>query len=228
MDTFHGFLLSTTKYGDSDAILHCFTQEDGFQSYFLKGAFQSKRKAFLLPLLHLNLHLNVYSKGNLKRLSKIEPVRIPEIYSNVKQNTVLFFVSDFLNQILRNEAANISVFELILEFICQLEEKKMQSHLIFLIKMLKIQGIAPLLNEEPHLNPESGKFETSVSHPKFEAELSAVWKKNLEAEQPYLSSIPGRFRRSFLESIMIYYHYHFSEFHTPASLEIVQQIFEVD
>lgn len=228
MNTFHGFLLSTTKYGDSDAILHCFTQEEGFQTYFLKGAFQSKRKAFLLPLLQLDLHLNEYSKGNLKRLSKIEPVRIPEIYSDVKQNAILFFVSDFLNQILRNETANTSVFELILEFIHQLEEKKMQSHLIFLVKMLEIQGIAPLLNEEPHLNPESGKFEIYASHPKFGAELSAVWKKNLEAEQPYLNSIPRRLRRSFLESIMIYYHYHFSEFRTPASLEIVQQIFEGD
>ncbi|WP_308005690.1 recombination protein O N-terminal domain-containing protein, partial [uncultured Chryseobacterium sp.] len=56
MNSQNGFLLSYIKYGENDAVLHCFTEEDGFQSYFLKGIYakKNKKKALLLPLSKLN------------------------------------------------------------------------------------------------------------------------------------------------------------------------------
>ena len=42
------FLLSYTKYGDHDAVLHCFCRENGFASFFAKGIYapKNKKKAF--------------------------------------------------------------------------------------------------------------------------------------------------------------------------------------
>ena len=49
------FLLSYTKYGDHDAVLHCFCRENGFESFFAKGIYatKNKKKAFLFPLNEL-------------------------------------------------------------------------------------------------------------------------------------------------------------------------------
>jgi DNA repair protein RecO (recombination protein O) len=59
MNSQNGFLLSFIKYGENDAVLHCFTEEEGFQSYFLKGIYskKNKKKALLQPLNKLNFPL---------------------------------------------------------------------------------------------------------------------------------------------------------------------------
>ena len=54
MNKFSAFLLSYFKYGENDAVLHCFTLENGFQSFFLKGVYsaKNKKKAYLAPLTY--------------------------------------------------------------------------------------------------------------------------------------------------------------------------------
>ena len=47
MDKNTGFLLSYIKYGDYDAILHCYTLESGFQSFFMRGIYSAKTKKSL-------------------------------------------------------------------------------------------------------------------------------------------------------------------------------------
>jgi DNA repair protein RecO (recombination protein O) len=46
------FLLSYLKYGDNDAFLHCFSAEEGYQSFFVKGIYsaKNKKKPYLFPL----------------------------------------------------------------------------------------------------------------------------------------------------------------------------------
>jgi DNA repair protein RecO (recombination protein O) len=223
-----GFLLSYVKYGENDAIIHAFTENDGFQSYFLKGIYskKNKKKAFLLPLNKLNFVTNI-SKGNdIPTISKLELVEFYDFYADINANTVVFFISDFLNQILRIENKNTLIFEGIDEFLNELNRKNYQSHLIFLFKILKIQGVAPLVNDGKYLDPETGVFTLEMTHHFFDEYNSMIWKTILSSENPYEIKISSKFRRGFLDSILIYYHYHFADFKTPASLEIIQQIFE--
>lgn len=229
MNSQNGFLLSFIKYGENDAILHCFTEEEGFQTYFLKGIYtrKNKKKAFLLPLNKLNFSIRVGGRsGSMQTISNLEILNLHDIYTDIKANTVVFFISDFLNQILRNENKNPMVFYVINEFIDQLNNKNYQSHLIFLIKILKIQGVAPLLDEENFLDPETGTFSPFSSHLLFDEEISLFWKSILSSPNPYDNKIPSSKRKGFLDSILVYYHYHISDFKTPNSLEIIQQIFE--
>ncbi len=135
MNSQNGFLLSFIKYGENDAILHCFTEEEGFQTYFLKGIYtkKNKKKAFLLPLNKLNFQIRIGKSGSMQTISNLEMLDLHDVYSDIKANTVVFFISDFLNQILRDENKNLNFFYLIEEFIDQLRSKNYQSHLIFLI-----------------------------------------------------------------------------------------------
>lgn len=223
-----GFLLSYVKYGENDAIIHTFTENDGFQSYFLKGIYskRNKKKAFLLPLNKLNFAINIAKGNSIASVSKFELVEFYDFYADINANTVVFFISDFLNQILRIENKNTSIFFGIDEFLQELNRKNYQSHLIFLIEILKIQGVAPLINEGKYLDPETGIFTVGMTHHFFDEQNSQLWKDILSSENPYEIKIPSKFRRNILDSILIYYHYHFADFRTPTSLEVIQQIFE--
>lgn len=226
----NGFLLSYIKYGENDAVLHCFTEEDGFQSYFLKGIYskRNKKKALLLPLSQLNFSVNL-SKGNrnsIQSVSKFELVKNNDIYTDIKANTVIFFISDFLNHILKHENKNPGIFLSIDEFIDELNQKNYQSHLIFLVKFLKIQGVAPLVNEGNYLDPETGTFSQTLTHHLFNNDISGIWKNIASSNHPYQIKIPQSLRKYFLDSLLVYYHYHITDFKTPTSLEIIQQIFE--
>lgn len=224
----NGFLLSYIKYGENDAVLHCFTEEDGFQTYFLKGIYskKNKKKAFLLPLNKLHFSVNAGKSSGIQTVSKFEITEVNDVYTDIKANTVIFFIADFLNQILRNENKNQIIFHTIDEFIFELSRQNYRSHFILLVKILKIQGVAPLLGEGNYLDPETGTFSNLGTHHLFNSENSLLWKLILSSQDPYEIKIPQAMRKTFLDSLLVYYHYHITDFKTPNSLEIIQQIFE--
>lgn len=224
----NAFLLSFVKYGENDVILHCFTQEEGYQSYYMKGIYtkKNKKKAFLSPLHHLTLFIRSTKMGSMQTATKFELVDKHETNTDIKSNTVVFFLADFLNQIVRNENKNSTIYLAIHEVVAELHRKNYQAHLIFLIKILQIQGFAPLLTDEIYLNPETGTFSAHASHVLFDEENSKLWKLVLEAQNPYEVKIPSAMRKHFLDSILLYYQYHLADFKIPQSLEIIQQIFE--
>ena len=109
MITINCFILSYVKYGDHDAVLHCFCEECGFQSFFAKGIYSSKnkKKPYLFPLNLLNITLSKTSNHqSISNVSKIELAPGFYDFNEVKINSILFFAADFLHQILRNEAQN--------------------------------------------------------------------------------------------------------------------------
>jgi len=228
MNAQSGFLLSFLKYGENDAVLHCYTEEDGFQSYFLKGIYskKNKKKAFLLPLNQLIFFVHSGKSSGMQSVSRFEMMKIHDLYTNIRANTVVFFIADFLNQILRNENKNAEIFHSIEEFMDELNRQNYQSHLIFLIKILKMLGVAPLSGNGTYLDPETGTFTGMMTHHFFDEEYSTLWKTIISSHHPYQIKIPQTKRKHFLDSILIYYHYHISDFKTPSSLEIIQQIFE--
>lgn len=228
MNSQNGFLLSYIKYGENDAVLHCFTENDGFQSYFLKGIYskRNKKKALLLPLSKLNFSISPLKGNGIQSVSKFELIKNKDIYTDIKANTVVFFISDFLNQNLKHENKNPSIFSCIDEFIDQLDQQNYQCHLIFLVKILKIQGVAPLMNEGNYLDPETGTFSKGLTHQLFTQEISMIWKNIISSPEPYQIKIHSSFRKGFLDSLLVYCHYHITDFKTPASLEVIQQIFE--
>lgn len=228
MNSQNGFLLSFIKYGENDAVLHCFTEEDGFQTYFLKGIYskRNKKKALLQPLNKLSFSVTPARGGRIPSVSKFELLKTNDVYTDIKAGTVIFFISDFLNQVLRHENKNPNIFFNIDEFLNELMNKNYQCHLLFLIRILKIQGVAPLVNDGSFLDPETGTFSAVAAHQLFGQEISSVWKTALTSGDIYSTKIHSALRKDFLDSILVYYHYHITDFKMPASLEVIQQIFE--
>ena len=223
------FLLSYMKYGDQDAILHCFSAERGYQSFFAKGIYSSKnkKKPYLFPLNLLNITVARGARNKtLPPIAKLEPAADFYDFNDVKVNSMLFFTADFLHQILREEHQNERAFNEINSFKEQVEVNNPISHLSLIFQFLKVSGIAPLLREGSYLNPESGTFTQEISHPFFTAEISSLWRIFLTAENPYEIHLSRHERNIFLDSLMIYYHLHFTGFYTPNSLGVLRQIYE--
>lgn len=222
------FLLSYNKYGDNDAFLHCFSAEEGYQSFFAKGIYsaRNKKKPYLFPLNLLSI--SVIKRGNNKPVSTISKLELAgEFYdfNDVKTNSILFFIAEFLHQILRNEDQNKFSFGAIHAFREKIKANNYDSHIELLFRFLEISGIAPLYNQKKYLDPELGTFNDEISNPIFNDEISDIWKSFLSTDH---SEIPLQRsqRNAVVDSLMVYYHYHFTGFYTPNSLAVLRQIFE--
>ncbi|MBV6878393.1 recombination protein O N-terminal domain-containing protein [Epilithonimonas ginsengisoli] len=220
------FLLSYTKYGDHDAVLHCFCRENGFESFFAKGIYapKNKKKAFLFPLNELLLYTSD-KKKSIQNVQKIEQKNIDLFSSDIRKNSILFFISDLLNQVLRNENQNVGIYSEISIFLSQLQIDNFQSHLIFIFRLLKQQGLQPLFSDKTFLNPETGNFEDIEMHHFFDKTISDIWKDLITSQDPYSIKLSRAEKQNFLDSILVYFHYHFTDFREPRSLEIIKEIF---
>ena len=101
-----GYLLSYVRYGDNDAILHCFTKEAGFQSLFMRGIYspKNKKKAYLAPLNELTFVKSDFRKASkIQNINKIEQIKMPDYHTDMRASAVIFFIAEFLHQVLANE-----------------------------------------------------------------------------------------------------------------------------
>lgn len=222
------FLLSYVKYGDNDAFLHCFSAQEGYQSFFAKGIYstRNKKKPYLSPLNLLNI--SAVKRGNSQSaltISKLELAKDFEDFEEVKSNSILFFGAEFLQQILREERRNDMAFEMIEKFRSEIILKNYDAPVLLLFRFLSICGIAPLFSEETFLNPEAGIFEPEKSHPLFTEEISKLWKFFLNKNEPEIR-LKRLQRNELIESLMCYYQMHFTGFYTPHSLLVLRQIFD--
>lgn len=229
MTTYKAFLLSYIRYGDHDAILHCYTEESAYLSFYVKGIYaaKNKKKAFLFPLNELLITTSkTKSNSELLTISTIESVNKKDLYQNVKANAIIFFASDLLNQILRFEnQSNPQLYRTVSSFLDQVEDSNMNSHLILMFKIITIQGWEPLGNDQYYLNPETGNFIGTEVHYLFDKENSTLWKLFLSQNTTENIQLNREQRKKLLDSLLVYYHFHFVDFRTPKSLEIIQDIF---
>ena len=223
------FLLSYVKYGDNDAVLQCFSAENGFQSFFAKGiyAVKNKKKPYLFPLNLLSITITkTVAENSIARISKIELAPNHYHFEEVSLNSILFFTADFLHQVLREEGKNHLLYTEIETLRKEISFKNYDAYLVFIFKFLTISGVAPLNGDQKFLNPESGLFENKISHSFFNEEISHLWKQFLNTPDAYKFRLKRRDRSSFLDSMMIYCQFHLSGFYIPNSLAVVRQIFE--
>ena len=229
MQTQSCFLLSYVKYGDNDAVLHCFSAENGFISFFAKGIYaaKNKKKPYLSPLNLLNITTSKgISEHSISRISKIE---LPPDYfdfEEVVMNSLLFFSADFLHQVLRGESRNDLLFNEIQMLRTEIHIRNYDAYLVFIFKFLAISGFAPFSEDKKYLNPESGLFEDHISHSLFNESMSELWKRFLDTSDGYEIRLKRDDRSLFLDSLMIYCQIHITGFYTPNSLAVVRQIFE--
>ena len=159
-------VISSVKYAESDLIVKCYTEE-GIKSYLLKRIFKAKKGklkvAYFQPLTQLELVASHNQKSSLNYIKEAK-VLYPytTVHNNIIKQTIVIFLSEILNKALREEEANIQLFEFLEISLKWLDAHDQISnfHLLFMLNLTKHLGFYPDKENSQfnYFNIEQGVF----------------------------------------------------------------------
>jgi len=234
-------VLTSLKYGESDLIVKCFTEE-GVKSYLLKRILKSKSKkvniavsiAYFQPLTLLNLTANHNNKGNL---NSIQEARISYLYQTISTNifkqSIVLFLAETLSNSLYEEEKNPRLFQFIETALIWLDthENTANFHLLFLLNLTKYLGFYPETKEKnsQYFNLAEGYFTNvkSLNHYIYGEKLflfKSLIGINFDViERLHLNS---KTRKIILNILLDYYELHLPGFKKPKSLNVLKEVFK--
>ena len=221
------FILSTLKYGDSDAILHCYFCNLGYQSVFAKGVYssRSRKKSFVFPLNELAFSNAILKPGKMISTTKMDLLASHYPNNDVHKSCLMMFVSDFLNQVLRDENGDVIIYTTISSFLQSMSDGNTDAHISLLFCLLDYAGLLPLVSDEVFLDPELGVYTAQISNKLFTEEVSSVWKLFSDSKARFELKLSRAQRSATLESLMLYYSYHYANFRIPESYEVMKDLY---
>jgi DNA repair protein RecO (recombination protein O) len=236
-------VLTSLKYGDTDLIVKCFTEE-GIKSYLLKRIFKPKSKkprnapsqlntAYFQPLTQLNITANHNNKGNL---NSIREAGISYMYQSVStdiyKQSIALFLAEVLALSLKEEERNKILFQYIETAFIWLDNHNSITnfHLLFLLNLSKYLGFFP---ESKNINANyfdlvEGIFCDYKPLNNYVHGENLIYFKSLigikfdDIERLELNS---RSRKIILNILLEYYELHLPGFKKPKSLNVLNEVF---
>jgi DNA repair protein RecO (recombination protein O) len=141
-----GIVLARKNYNEADRILSVYTKSHGRMSYIAKGIRKpkSRKRGHLEIFSHINFHA-VVGRGidlmtEVEIIDDFSPVR-----KNLKRVSLAYYICEVIGKITHEGEANLSLFNLILQSLKQLESemelKKLR--LDFIYNLLTLLGFWP-------------------------------------------------------------------------------------
>ena len=216
-----GLVLNHIDHRETSIIVKLFTKNFGYQGYVVNSVRSAKSKqgmAYFQPLTILDMVTYMKPNRDLYRISEFKPVMIWNS-QDVKKQSVLLFLTEILNKLLRNEQSeNIELFDYLLDSLRHL--KSLSSienfHLVFLLKMTPYLGITINSGEELFRNMNLISDQVGLEGMVNEL-LNDPFSRTIQAN--------GDLRFSVLEALMLYFRHHVSGFGDVLSLKVLRQIF---
>ncbi|MCB0472985.1 MAG: DNA repair protein RecO [Flavobacteriaceae bacterium] len=238
VNTSKAIVLSAIKYGDSDLIVKCFT-EIGLRSYMVRNIFKTKKgkltPAFFIPLTQLEITAN-YITG--RSLHYISDARIYYPYqalmTDIKKQAIAIFISEVLNNILREDEENRPLFKYLENAFKWLDSQDHTAdfHLVFLKNLMHFLGIFPQNNRDAkrylYFDLLNGVYTDQVVSNYFISDQNLKnFNKLSETDFDQIDNLNfnKRMRLDLLEILIQYLELHLSYFKRPKSLEILKTIF---
>lgn len=232
-------VIGSVKYGDSSLIVKCFTLEEGFKSYLLRGVIKSKKgkinKAHFLPLSLLNINASHNNKGNLNSITESKVVtHFRTIHTDFVKQSIVFFISEFLSIVIREEEGENQELYHFLEGTVQLLELSddiANFHLKFLLELTRCLGFYPdetLATSHLYFDLLQGKYVSSNSPHVIQGEELVLFNKVLGIKFDRLSNVlfSKSQRGTVLELLLKYYQLHLPFFRRPKSIDILSKVLE--
>ncbi len=235
--TTKAIVLTSIKFGESDLIVKCYTEE-GIKSYMLKHILKAKskklNKAYFQPLTQLSLTAVHNNKGNL---NSIREARVYFVYTSLNQNiikqTIAIFLSEVLSSALREEDPNPNLFEYLQTTFQWLETHDHVSnfHLLFLLNLTRHLGFYPETSKKNkgYFNLEEGYFtdlKPVATHIKGENLIAFKSLLGINFDVLDRLNFNVKARQSVLNDLIAYYEFHLPGFKKPKSLDILKDLFK--
>lgn len=232
-------VLSSLKYGDSSLIVKCYTQEDGVKSYLLQGVLKRKKgkvnKSSFLPLSIIQINASHNNKGNLNSISESSVLTpFKTLHVDLIKQSIVFFLSEFLNSILgEEEGENNILFDFLENTIIWLDDHDQVAnfHLFFLIQLTKFLGFFPditNLNKGYFFDLNEGNYVMRNGSNIIQGEALNNFNKALGIKFDKLEErlFNKNQRTIVLDVLLRYYQLHLPSFKQPKSLEILSKVLE--
>lgn len=228
-------VLKTTKYNDNSVIVKLFTKTEGLKSYIASISKKGNRTAIFQGLNQITIETSQHGNNKLARI-KTADIETPykSINSDWIKGAVIQFINELLYNCIREETANIDLYEFIqyhLLYYDELSERQAHFHLYFIVKMTKYLGFFPEGSWKPGL-----QFHLSEGNYQLYAKPSKEVIDCKNAELLYMLSISnigdlntikstGQVRRELLKSLLLYYRIHLEGFGELKSIDVLETVF---
>lgn len=231
-----GIVLTSLKYGDSDLIVKCLTEE-GMKSYMLKRIYGSKSKkiklAYFQPLSLLELTANHNQKGRLNSLREVRSSYLyKSISSNILKQSIALFLAEVLASSIKEEEPDQSLFEFVHKALIWLDThtKVANFHLLFLFHLTRFLGFYPDTkhSEEEYFDLIEGSFSQIRPHnPFLDKEKLVLFRSLIGINFDEVLGLRWNAdkRQVLLEVLLIYYEFHLPGFKKPRSLNVLKDVF---
>ena len=234
-----GIVLHHIKYGDTSIIVTIYTEEKGRQSYIVKGSRsqKSKLKANLFQPLYL-LDMDIYfresrSLQGIKEAKHIMP--FTDIPYNMNKSTISLFLAEVLYRTLREEEANPTLFEFLVNTIKLLDTEKdgiENFHLVFLVRLIKYLGFMPnenISDSNQIFDMQAGKFVILRPEHKYflSKEESLIFNKLQNTGFRQLSDLKlnSLQRTTMLDKLLEFYYLHNDKMSEIKSVAVLREVF---
>ena len=239
MSNSRALVIKSIKQGETSSIVSCYLEEIGYKSFLVKGLYSSKKskfnKAHFFPLNLINIH---YSSNEIKNLGFIKEVKsevlFNTIHSDIQKSSVIVFLSEILNCVLREELeVNKDLFDFLLNSLIWYDNVRECNnyHIKFLIELSKYIGFHPNISNENDLYfcLESGS--TTNTKPlggNICGEDLKLFKSllGMKFEDLNKMNINRESRKRILNKIIDYYSLHLQMFKTPKSINVFAEVFK--
>lgn len=230
-------VLSKLKFKDHDLIVKCYTASYGVMSFLVKGAFSSKKgkfkPAYFQPLSMLQIEVDYKSNKDLHYFKTIRILHsYKSLHTQILKSTVVIFLAEILNTILKEEEPNPNLFAYIETTLLWFDtvEKSSMFHYKFLMGLTKYIGFSPEVTDTnmPYFNLEEGKYQNKATgkHCIFGEQLilfNSILGTKFDIDNEKL--ISSTEKQELLNMILLYFKLHLQNFKSPKSLAVLNQVF---
>lgn len=237
-----GIVLRSVKYGETSLIVTLLTEIFGLQSYLINGVRSNTKKGqgqanLFQPAAILDLQVYHNELKNLQRIKECKWAHMyTTIYRNMIKNSIVFFMIEVLQKVIRQPEASPVVFHFVEDAFIHLDEadeKSTANYPLFFITHLSYfsgfrisDGYSP---EAPYLDLQEGAFASEPPvHPyciglPHTPIISQLLKVMLPEELKEIE-LHHNMRQEILQAFITFYRLHIPEFGSIRSLEVLREV----
>ncbi len=238
ISTTRAIVLTHLRYGDSNLIVHLYTEYMGRQTVFVKGAFgkKSPARAVLFQPLHL-IETDLHHRTNrqMQRISNVQMLfPFQSIPFDPVKNCIALFIAEILYKTLKEEETNPDLFDFLIHTIQTLDLNKNGTanfHLMFLIHFSRYLGFYPNTDQSSEnlwFDSQKGIFAAlpTISSPLMEYNQLLRQLLGLSFEHLDHLQINHHQRNCLTEFLLNYYSMHLDSFGKIKSFPVLRNVFQ--
>ena len=243
IEKIEGIVLDIVKHSDRHNVVTLYTRSRGrmaFLSTASKGKVGKMKNSRIMPLACISADINLKGNRDLHLLPSVAPICVwRTLYFDPVKSSLVFFLSEFLNNLLRHSQADTNLWDFIRDSLFRLDEtpsdKLANFHIAFLVRLLPLVGINPPVSDYRNgdfFNMEKAEF---ISNPisrnapnllnQYDSSTLPVLSR-INFENNHLFRFSRQNRQRTLSLLLRYYSLHLPVSSNLKTLEILHSLFD--